>query len=189
MRRMGIKIVVLFAVAVLFGCADDSGTDHGDTDVEAEEDGYRRDNSDSEAPKTIDSTEMIAFSCYFSALAFEEEDTELKYDSYHLSAILKDGVVSGSYLASTRYGEKTEASFEADPSFMEDLQIIVSEYDFAENNGHYVRVKGLPDHYGADLTVQYASGESISAYDNQDGFLSIDAMEDLEELFFGQTCG
>ena len=44
MRRMGINIVVLFAVAVLFGCADDSGTDHGDTDVEAEEDGYRRDN-------------------------------------------------------------------------------------------------------------------------------------------------
>lgn len=188
-RMIGISILLLFAIVVFSGCADNSAADNADTDVEAEEDGYKTNHTDSNAPKTIESTEITDFSCYFSALAFVEGDTELEYDSYHLSAVWKDGVVSGSYLASTRYGEEVEDRFEADASFMEDLQEIVTKHDFARNNGLYVEVKGLPDNYGADLTVIYASGERILAHDNQDGFLSIAAMEALEELFFRKTAG
>lgn len=186
-RMIGISMLLLFAIVAFSGCADNSAADNADTDVEVEEDGYQTDNTDSNAPKTIESTEITDFSCYFSALAFEETDTELEYDTYHLSAVLKDNVVAGRYRASTRYGEEVEDSFEADVSFMEDLQKIVSKHDFARNNGLRMEVKGLPDNYGAELTVIYASGESISAYDNQDGFLSVAAMEALEELFFGQT--
>lgn len=185
-RMMGISIL-LFAIVVFSCCAGNSATDNADTDVEVEEDGYQTDHTDPNALKVIESTEIAEFNCYFSALAFEEMDTELEYDSYHLSAVLKDGVVSGSCRASTRYGEEVEERFEADVSFMEELQEIVAKHNFARNNGHYVEVKGLPDNYGADLTVVYASGESISAHDNQDGFLTVAAMEALEELFFGQT--
>ena len=138
-RMIGISILLLFAIAVFSGCADNSAADNADTDVEAEEDGYQTNHTDPNAPKTIESTEITEFNCYFSALAFEEADTELKYDSYHLSAVLKGGVVSGSGQASTRYGEEVEEHFEADASFMEDLQEIVSKHDFARNNGLHVR--------------------------------------------------
>lgn len=37
--------------------------------------------------------------------------------------------------------------------------------------------------YGAKLDIKYASGESIYAHDNQDCFISLDAMNELVELF------
>jgi len=37
--------------------------------------------------------------------------------------------------------------------------------------------------YGAKLDIQYASGESIYAYDNQDCFIPLEAMQELVELF------
>lgn len=177
-------VLMLSAVLLLTNCTKINT----DEDVEAivEEDGGYTDKSDLNAPKTVTSTEITDFSCYFSALAYEETDTELEYDCYWFSATLKDEAVSGSCRVSTRYGNEVEKRFEMDSSFMESLQEIVVKHDFARNNGHYVEVKGLPGEYGAELTITYASGESISAYDNQDGFLSIAAMEALEKLFLGQ---
>ena len=37
--------------------------------------------------------------------------------------------------------------------------------------------------YGAKIDIKYASGESIYAYDNQDCFISIDAINELVEIF------
>ena len=42
---------------------------------------------------------------------------------------------------------------------------------------------GIPNEYGAQLKVQYASGESIYANDNQDNFLTLEAMNELLKLF------
>ena len=67
------------------------------------------------------------------------------------------------------------------------LQKAVSEHDLAQHNGLSYRVSGLPEDYGATLSVTYASGESIHASHNQDCFLSIDAMEALEALFRSQA--
>ena len=37
--------------------------------------------------------------------------------------------------------------------------------------------------YGEQIDIKYASGESIYAHDNQDGFLQMEAMVELIELF------
>ena len=66
---------------------------------------------------------------------------------------------------------------------MTSLQEIVSKYDFAQYNGYISKVSGLPHMYGAKLDIKYASGESIYAHDNQDCFISLDAMNELVELF------
>ena len=44
-------------------------------------------------------------------------------------------------------------------------------------------MSGLPPDYGVKLDIQYASGESIRASNNQDCFLSLEAMEELISLF------
>lgn len=181
----------MFALVALAGCRRDAGTmaDEADTDIEVEEDGYRKDSTDLDAPKAIESTEITSFACYFSAAPYEETDTELEYDFYRFSATLNENRVSGNYRATSRYQDQVQEEFETDAAFMEALQKIVSKHNLAENNGHYVEVKGLPDMYGAELEVAYASGESISAYDNEGSFLSIAAMEAIEELFRGQLEG
>lgn len=69
---------------------------------------------------------------------------------------------------------------------MNTLQKVVAEYDLAQYNGYSYRVSGLPEGYGACLEVEYASGEHIYASDNQSCFLSIDAMEALEALFYAE---
>ena len=66
---------------------------------------------------------------------------------------------------------------------MTSLQEIVSKYDFAQYNGYISKVSGLPHMYGAKLDIKYASGERIYAHDNQDCFISLDAMNELVELF------
>lgn len=175
-------LLLLTAAMLLTSCAKNKK----DIEVEMEEDGYREDSTNSDAPKTITSTEITFFDCNFSTAPYEEGDTELEYDSYRFSAVLKDNMVLGSFRATSQYGDGVQEEFEADITFMEDLQKIVSKHNLAENNGLYVEVKGLPDMYGADLRVDYASGESISAYDNESSFLSIAAMEAIEELFRGQ---
>lgn len=66
---------------------------------------------------------------------------------------------------------------------MTSLQELVSKYNFAQYNGYISKVSGLPDMYGAKLDINYASGESIYAYNNQDCFIPFEAIEELIELF------
>lgn len=66
------------------------------------------------------------------------------------------------------------------------LQKVVAEHDLAQHNGLSYRVSGLPEGYGAIFSVTYTSGESIYASNNQSCFLSVDAMEALEALFYSQ---
>ena len=70
---------------------------------------------------------------------------------------------------------------------MTKLQDVVSKYNLAKHNGYTHHVSGLPDMYGEQIDIKYASGESIYAHDNQDGFLPMDAMVELIELFSGKT--
>ena len=149
------------------------------------EGGVQKDTS-YDAPKTIESTQIIAFHCDFSAFALSAEDTRLANHAYKLEAVLENGAVKGSYHAYTRYdGEKK--TFRASHSFMDDLQQVVAEHDLAQHNDLSYRVSGLPKDCGAWLTVDYASGEHIYASNNQSCFLSFAAMEALEALFLSQV--
>ena len=66
---------------------------------------------------------------------------------------------------------------------VKDFVNIVSKYDFAQYNGYSSRVSGLPAMYGAKLDIRYKSDESIYAYDNQNCFISLDAIKEMVSLF------
>ena len=141
---------------------------------------YRSEGTD--APKKIGSAEITAFSCVFSTFAFEESEG-LGNRVYELNASVHGDGVQGNFCSRSRDGEEEAHTFVADSSFMTRLQEIAAEYDFAAHNGFRHTVNGLPDMYGAGLDIRYASGETVSAYDNQDCFLPPDAMRELVVLF------
>lgn len=149
------------------------------TDTAIEVDGGVRHRVDTNAPKSIVSTEIVAFSCKFSALNYSIRDFGLAGRIFTLQAD-KNG---GSYEERTREKVHEKKEFSTTPEFFAALQQIVALYDFAQHNGQFYTVSGLPPDFGAVLEVRYASGESISASDNQSCFLSMEAMEALAALF------
>ena len=177
MKRI-LFMVVLLIVMLFIGCGWKESVEEP-----AEEDGGVRNDSSYDAPKVIESNLIIAFQCEFSALALSEDDTYLSGKNYQLEARLKDGAVKGRYHSYGRYDEREDAIFAADHSFMHKVQEIVEKYDFAQYNGTSITVSGLPDQYGVCLQITYASGESIYAGNNQECFLPLEAMEELEALF------
>ncbi len=142
------------------------------------------DNTDPNAPKTIQSTEITSFECYFSTLTDMEREEDLGVGEYRLSAELKDGAAVGAYDFRDRYDNKdVKAELHADAGFFKELQAIVAKYDLAQFNGKSHFVAGLPEDFGATISVRYASDETIYAADNQDGFLPRGAMVELKQLF------
>ena len=171
-------IAFLLAVTFCIGCGKKESLEET-----IEEDGGVRNDSSYDAPKVIESNLIISFQCEFSALAISEEDTYLSGKNYQLEARLKDGAVKGNYHSYGRYNEREDGNFAADHSFMYRLQEVIAKYDFAQYNGTSITVSGLPEMYGASLQVVYASGERIYASNNQECFLPLAAMEELEMLF------
>ena len=146
--------------------------------------GVKTYNSGEDSPKVIESTEIISFEFEVSLYNIVvEEESELVGRNYKLSAVLEDGAVKSKIKWRDRVGAGEEGDFTADISFVTSLQELVSKYNFAQYNGYISKVSGLPDMYGAKLDIKYTSGESIYAYDNQDCFISIDAINELVEIF------
>ena len=129
-------------------------------------------------------TEIISYDSEFSFISsFFDEESELAGKVYKLSAVLEDNTVKVKIDWRDRAGNGDKSEFETDSSFMAKLQDVVSKYDLAKHNGYTHHVSGLPDMNGEQIDIKYASGESIYAHDNQDGFLPMEAMEELIELF------
>lgn len=142
-------------------------------------DGGATDNSDLKAPKSIESTQIISFDCRFSTMDTDETEKPGNH-IYQLHAKLENGAVQGIY--QVRDTGETH-SFRVSQKFLGEVQILVANYSLAQYNGHDYTVAGLPDEYGAQLDVRYASRESIYANDNQDNFLPLEAMKELLNLF------
>ena len=170
--------MILFMTIGFSGCGTvvfDSPEDNG---------GVRKYNDGADSPKIIESTEIESFECEFSLIAAVlEEQNELEGRVYTISAYLENGAVKCKCEWYDRFGNGDESEFTADTSFMKKLQEIVSKYNFAAHNGYSNRVSGLPDMYGSKLDITYKSGESIYAYDNQDCFISFEAISELVHLF------
>ena len=197
MRRLLWLLIPLAVAAVLLaGCGGDElvkeaeGGPHtvrpsGSAEISADRasapeiDGGFTDNSDPSAPKTIESSELISFDCWFSTLDAAEPGA-LGSHIYQLSAKLENGEVMGTYQVRDA-GE--ERPFRAGPEFLVELQGLVELYDLAQFNGLSHEVAGLPGDYGARLEARYASGERIDAEDNQENFLAWGAMNELLKLF------
>ena len=135
---------------------------------------------DTGAPKTIYSTKIISFHCEFST-------TDLMMDSstiagrYHTLHAERSGANYEARGGGTVYDER---EFKPDEAFFDALQKIVAKYDFAQYNGQYYTVSGLPPDHGAKLNIQYVSGESIQCSNNQSCFIPLEAMEELVSLFY-----
>lgn len=165
-------IAVIFSV-LLVGCSDRFISDSDDID------GGVQHYVDTDAPKVIESTQIVSFSCEFST-------TDLALDSspiagrYHTLYADRDGA---SYEARGGGEIFEQREFTPDADFFAALQQIVAKHDFAQYNGQSYTVSGLPPDYGVRLDILYRSAESIQASDNQSCFLPLEAMEELVKLF------
>lgn len=179
-------IVIALMLAIIVGLfLSFSGCQSPTPETINEDGGVRKYNSGADAPKSINSSEIISFNCKFSLFSLVlEEESELDGKVYTLSADLENESVICKAKWRNRFGDGETKEFKTNVSFMAKLQEIASKYNLAQHNGYTSTVSGLPDMYGAKLDIEYSSGESIYAYDNQDNFLSLDAMEELVALFF-----
>lgn len=133
-----------------------------------------------DAPKTITSTQIISFHCEFSAAHLQLDGSPIARWYYTLHAA-QDGANYEARGDGTVYNER---EFIPDKAFFDDLQQIAAKYDFAQYNGQYYTVSGLPPDHGAKLEILYDSEESIRCSNNQSCFLPLEAMEELVSLFY-----
>ena len=140
----------------------------------------------SDAPKVIVSNEITEFHSVISLISAYHAD-EVGHRVYRLDAVIENNAVLVRYDWYDRQGDSDKAEYKTDADFMARLQEIVSAYDFAQYNGYYHSVSGLPDMYGETLDVVYASGERLHVYDNQSGFLPYEAIIELVMLFGAAT--
>lgn len=140
----------------------------------------------SDAPKIIESTEIVGFHCQISLLASCETDG-LGHRVYTLDADLDNDSVLVKTAWYQRQGGSDKNEYRTDAVFLVRLQEIVAAHDLARHNGYYHTVSGLPDMYGESLHIVYASGERISVHDNQNGFLPSEAVKELIMLFGAAT--
>lgn len=139
-----------------------------------------------DVPKVIESTEIVTFHCEISLIAACDVD-DIGHRVYKLDAAVKDGEVLVKYNWRERGGKSDKAEYKTDEDFMTRLQEIVALHNFAQYNGYYHTVSGLPDMYGERLDIVYASGERITVHDNQSGFLPSEAVRELIMLFGAAT--
>ncbi|MCR5099760.1 MAG: hypothetical protein K6B41_00230 [Butyrivibrio sp.] len=139
--------------------------------------------SEADGPKTIESTEITSFECWFSTADFTEPGS-LGNHIYEMKASLDGDVVTGSYKVIDE-GKEYEftAGDEFDGGFMGELYTLIDSYNIAENNGFYENVSGIPEEFGAKINVDFESGEKIIANSNSDNYLNVDFMSELISLF------
>ena len=166
--------VLLVGVPLLIsGCAKPS---HDTDDI----DGGVQHSVDTGAPKTIYSTKIISFHCEFSTtdLMMDSSPIAGRYHTLHAECSGANYEARG---GGTVYDER---EFTPDEAFFDALQQIVAKYDFAQYNGQYYTVSGLPPDHGAKLEILYDSEESIHSSNNQSCFIPLEAMEELVNLFY-----
>lgn len=149
-----------------------------DTDVI---DGGVQHHVDTDAPKIIVSTQITCFHCVFSTTNIMMDDSPIAGRIMTLHAEGENGYLD-------LRGREREV-FSPDEGFYQQLQQIVTGYDFAQYNGQFYTVSGLPPDIGMKLEIRYASGETICASNNQSCFLPLEALEALAALFEKQTTG
>lgn len=154
------------------------------------EDGGTRISYDTNAPKEIVSHELIRFFCRFSALSLMEEETQLPRGVYDFGASKgEDGVSCTVRCSHSRVLSGGEQKSTRSDDFLAALDALLQKYNVAQYNGSHYKVSGLPYFYGAKVDAEYASGETLYCYNNQDPFLPIDMIRELCGLFgIGQAC-
>ena len=118
------------------------------------------DQTDYDAPKTIESKEIASFEATFF---FREDDASTPGRRYHFTIEPDE---NGTLIAAE---DTLGVLGRVDASVMESLQGIVDEEKFAELNGVHKYVSGLPPEFQpCGITARYASGATLSFVVNGD---------------------
>ncbi len=91
------------------------------------------------------------------------------------------------FLETGRYGRRGE-ELKRDWAFVEtsifpELTAIIKEYDVAKGNGVFHKTHGLPENFGGDADIRFASGEKIRFSDNQSPILGTEVSLRIIEAF------
>ena len=176
MRKIILGIMSIILIAG--GCSCSKRNERGGTEV----------TQDKNAPTKIESTELVSFDCDASTVSVVGvEEKGLEYGRYYFKCLQdkESGKVTGTYGFKPQYGDLTEYSFEADSSFLTDLDAIIKDSTIVSNNGEHRHTNGIPDDFGYSFEAEYASGEKIDCSDNQSNHLSLDMLKKLIDLFAG----
>ena len=177
--------IAVAAAAFLYACGRRRVCDTRDTVREADEiDGGVRHRIDEDAPHVIESENITSFELETSHFSLADvEDGGL----YSMKAVLEGDSVNIKFVRRERNGKVMSHAYVEGAEFMKKLYGIVKKYDFAQYNGKYYRVSGLPDMYGSEIHVTFDSGERIDSRDNQTPFIPVEAVRELSDLFTPKT--
>ena len=134
------------------------------------------------APKEIQSTELIKFSCKFATTALKKERVSPPC-VYSFSAEYQDDKVKCCAFSNSRSGHSVNKSWICLTDFMSELEKLLRERNISNHNGYYHTVSGLPYFFGSTLEAHFKSGEKIEFHDNQRNLLDVDTMQALCKLF------
>lgn len=113
-----------------------------------------------DVPKVIKSTEIVTFHFEISLFAACKTDG-LGHRVYTLDAALKAGEVLVKYDWYDRQGGRDKGEYKADADFMTRLQEIVAAHNFAQHNGYYHTVSGLPEDCCAESAENFGCNHGI----------------------------
>ncbi len=141
---------------------------------------------DTRAPKTILSEEMTFFTA-FSALPYSRYEGIGRPPLHFVAAYAapaSDGTLLylETYDSMNRRGRGSAWAYVKDDPFPA-LEQLTREEDLAKNNGFHSKTHGLPENFGGEILIRYASGEKISVSDNQTPILSRRAGERIAAFF------
>lgn len=139
---------VVFMLMSLFGCKKKDITEPKEIEVI---DGGSVNNSDPNAPKHIDSKDIVKLDVSFYAYV-NDEGSSLHSGIYHF--VIEDGMLSENF--------SLECSSSIDSSLLKDVQAIIEKYDLVTRNGFDKHSIGVPVEYEpCFFTAEYESGEKL----------------------------
>lgn len=157
------KIIVLamcFMMIGLFGCGKKDTDVLNRKNTEEPVCGGVTNNTDYDAPKVINSDNLVKLS-----MGFYHEDRFDSSNGRYYTFILESDSDGKIFLKDSRAGE----GFEVEKSVLVGAQAIIKKYDLAKANGVNKITAGLPPEYEeCDFSAEYDSGERISFAENSD---------------------
>ncbi len=125
---------------------------------------------DTKAPKKIESEEMVLFNATssFAGQVCLNPERQGRFSYVSAYAVPSN---KGSFMYLQTKTEHRGAISRSWALVKDDvfpmLVELVKELDLARNNGKHSTTHGLPENFGGDVDIRYASGEKISYSDNQ----------------------
>ena len=177
--------IAVVAAALLYAYGRRRARNTRDTVREADViDGGVRHRTDEDAPRVIVSENITSFELETSHFSIADGEDG---GHYSMKAELCGDFAETKFSRRERNGKALSCEYTRDADFMKKLYGIVKRYDFAQYNGKYYHVSGLPDMYGSEICVTFDSGESIRSRNNQTPFIPVEAVRELSDLFKSKT--